>query len=80
MYFIALTSVESFPFFKILLHDLVAMVVLSWQLDLKILEVFSNLWFYDLKTKLFIFHLEEITSSCTRWLETDIDLASKRED
>ena len=23
------------------------MVVLGWQLDLMILEVFSNLWFYD---------------------------------
>ena len=28
-------------------HGLVGMVVLGWWLDLMILEVFSNLWFYD---------------------------------
>ena len=28
-------------------YGLVGMVVLGWQLDLMILEVFSNLWFYD---------------------------------
>jgi len=28
-------------------HGLVATLLLGWQLDLMILEVFSNLWFYD---------------------------------
>ena len=28
-------------------YGLIGMVVLGWQLDLMILEVFSNLWFYD---------------------------------
>jgi len=27
-------------------HGLVGLVVLGWQLDLMVLEVFSNLWFY----------------------------------
>jgi len=49
-------------------HGLAGMVVLGWQLDLMILEVFSNLWFYD--SMIFLFSIKKFKTKASLHRQT----------